>query len=185
VRGSRRRPGSGSRRTPGRRCGTRARPRAHRRATGGWADRGRPAHRFPAAFAVVAGLPQAGTPQDHRGLARRRPGLAAALVVCLFGLVGTPPTAVFVGTLTVFTAAVEAGLGWLAVLAVVNTVAGVFSCLRWIARRARTRRAAAGRRARTRPHPGRGLRLRRRGGCGALVGVLAGVVLPLLAGPVV
>jgi NADH-quinone oxidoreductase subunit N len=85
------------------------------------------------AFAVVAALPAARTLDDYRGLARRRPGLAAALVVCLLGLVGTPPTAVFLGKLTVFTAAIDGGFAWLAVLAVVNTVASVFYYLRWIA----------------------------------------------------
>lgn len=84
------------------------------------------------AFAVVAGLPAAHSLDDYRGLVRRRPGLAVALVVCLLGLIGTPPTAVFVGKLTIFTAAVEGGFTWLAVLAVVNTVASVFYYLRWI-----------------------------------------------------
>jgi NADH-quinone oxidoreductase subunit N len=85
------------------------------------------------AFAVVAELRGARTIDDYRGLARRHPGLAAVLVVCLLGLVGTPPTAVFVGKLTVFTAAIDGGLAWLAVLAVVNTIASLFYYLRWIA----------------------------------------------------
>jgi NADH-quinone oxidoreductase subunit N len=85
------------------------------------------------AFAVVAELPHARTIDDYRGAARRHPVLVAALVVCLLGLIGTPPTAVFVGKLTVFTAAVDGGYAWLAVLAVVNTVASVFYYLRWIA----------------------------------------------------
>jgi NADH-quinone oxidoreductase subunit N len=84
------------------------------------------------AFAVVAELPHARTLDDYRGMARRRPALAAALVVCLLGLIGTPPTAVFVGKLMVFTAAVEGGFAWLAVVAIVNTVASVFYYLRWI-----------------------------------------------------
>jgi NADH-quinone oxidoreductase subunit N len=86
-----------------------------------------------AAFAVVAALPELSTLDDHRGLARRHPTLTAALVVALLGLVGTPPTAVFVGKLTVFTAAVDGGLAWLVVVAVINTVASVFYYLRWIA----------------------------------------------------
>jgi NADH-quinone oxidoreductase subunit N len=85
------------------------------------------------AFAVVAALPNARTIADYRGAARRHPALIGALAVCLFGLIGTPPTAVFLGKLGVFTAAVEGGLGWLAVLAVVNTVASVFYYLRWLA----------------------------------------------------
>jgi len=70
------------------------------------------------AFAVVAELPHAGTIEDYRGAARRHPALIGALVVSLFGLIGIPPTAVFVGKLTVFTAAVDGGLAWLAVVAI-------------------------------------------------------------------
>jgi NADH-quinone oxidoreductase subunit N len=85
------------------------------------------------AFAVVAALPHARTLADFRGLARTQPWLAAALAVCLLGLVGTPPTAVFAGKLTVFTAAGDGGLGWLVVVAAINTVASLFYYLRWIA----------------------------------------------------
>jgi NADH-quinone oxidoreductase subunit N len=89
------------------------------------------------AFAVAAAVTTpdgaARTIDDFRGLARRHPALAAALVVCLLGLVGTPPTAVFLGKLAVFTAAVDGGMAWLTVLALVNTVASLFYYLRWIA----------------------------------------------------
>ncbi|MEU3750163.1 MULTISPECIES: NADH-quinone oxidoreductase subunit N [Streptomyces] len=84
------------------------------------------------AFAVVCALPQATRLADYRGLARRRPLLAASLVICLLGLVGTPPTAVFVGKLEAFSAAFDGGYAWLAVLAAVNTVASLFYYLRWI-----------------------------------------------------
>ncbi|MGC5345564.1 NADH-quinone oxidoreductase subunit N [Streptomyces sp. DT171] len=84
------------------------------------------------AFAVVCALPDARETADYRGLARRRPLLAASLVVCLLGLVGTPPTAVFLGKLEAFTAAFDGGHGRLAVLAAVNTVASLFYYLRWI-----------------------------------------------------
>ncbi|MCP2355904.1 NADH-quinone oxidoreductase subunit N [Nonomuraea thailandensis] len=69
---------------------------------------------------------------DYAGLARSSPGLVLALIVCLLGLVGTPPTAVFVGKVLVFAAAWDGGYAWLAVVAVVNTVASVFYYLRWI-----------------------------------------------------
>jgi NADH-quinone oxidoreductase subunit N len=85
------------------------------------------------AFAVVAELPAMRTLSDAAGMFRRHPGLALTLVVCLLGLVGTPPTAVFVGKLTVFSAAIDGDLGWLVVIAAVNTVASVFYYLRWIA----------------------------------------------------
>lgn len=85
------------------------------------------------AFAVVTELPHARTLDDYRGLARRRPALAAVLLVCLLGLVGTPPTGVFLGKLEIFTAAIDGGYAWLAALAVANTVASLFYYLRWLA----------------------------------------------------
>jgi NADH-quinone oxidoreductase subunit N len=51
-------------------------------------------------------------------------------VVRLLGLVGTPPTAVFLGKLQLFTTAINGG--WLAGLAVVNTIASLFYYLRWL-----------------------------------------------------
>ncbi len=86
------------------------------------------------AFAVVCVLPALRTLDDYRGLFRTHRWLALSLIVCLLGLVGTPPTAVFVGKLTAFTAALDAGLGWLVVLALINSVASVFYYLRWIYR---------------------------------------------------
>ncbi|MDT0303702.1 NADH-quinone oxidoreductase subunit N [Streptomonospora wellingtoniae] len=84
------------------------------------------------AFAAVCALPRAERLDQWRGLFGRRPWLALSLVVCLLGLVGTPPTAVFVGKLTVFTAAFDAGLVWLVVLAAATTAASLFYYLRWI-----------------------------------------------------
>ncbi|WP_432111435.1 NADH-quinone oxidoreductase subunit N [Streptomyces sp. YPW6] len=85
------------------------------------------------AFAVVTQLPRARTLDDYRGLARRRPGLTAVLLVCLLGLVGTPPTGVFLGKLEIFSATIDGGYTWLAALAVANTVASLFYYLRWLA----------------------------------------------------
>lgn len=86
-----------------------------------------------AAFAVVAAEPGRTDLTGYRGLASRRPWLAGSLLVALLGLVGTPPTIVFVGKLTTFTAAWNGGLAWLVVVAAVNTVASLFYYLRWIA----------------------------------------------------
>ena len=85
------------------------------------------------AFAVACALPDRRTIDDYRGLLRRHPWLALSLVVCLLGLVGTPPTAVFAGKLTIFTAAFDGGYAWLVVVAAVNTVASLFYYLRWVA----------------------------------------------------
>lgn len=97
-----------------------------------------------AAFAVTVALPAQDRLEHFRGLATRRPLLALALLVSLLGLVGIPPSAGFVGKLTVFTAAWEAGLSWLVVVAAGNTVASLFYYLRWLAPAFDWREAAAG-----------------------------------------
>jgi NADH-quinone oxidoreductase subunit N len=85
------------------------------------------------AFAAVAATPAARTITDWATAVGRHRGLVVSLVVCLLGLVGTPPTAVFVGKLAVFAAAWDGALVWLVVVAAVNTVASLFYYLRWIA----------------------------------------------------
>jgi len=84
------------------------------------------------AFAVIAAEPRRRTLADYRGLSAQRPWLASALLVALLSLVGTPPTAVFVGKLTVFTAGWQGGYAWLVLVAVLNSVASLFYYLRWI-----------------------------------------------------
>lgn len=85
------------------------------------------------AFAAAAAVPAATVLGSWRGTGRQHPWLLVSLAVCLLGLVGTPPTAVFVGKLTVFAATADGGLFWLVVVAAVNTVASLFYYLRWIA----------------------------------------------------
>ncbi|WP_249051652.1 NADH-quinone oxidoreductase subunit N [Cellulomonas fimi] len=89
------------------------------------------------AFSAAAALPHATTLTDWAAAARGRPWLVLSLVVVLLGLVGTPPTAVFLGKVAVFSATADGGLGWLVVLAAINTVASLFYYLRWIAPAAR------------------------------------------------
>ncbi|WP_231851794.1 NADH-quinone oxidoreductase subunit N [Modestobacter italicus] len=96
------------------------------------------------AFAAVAAFPEARSISDWAAAAGRNRWVVVSLVVCLLGLVGTPPTAVFVGKLAVFTATWDGGLAWLVVLAAVNTVASLFYYLRWIAPAAVAREAPAG-----------------------------------------
>lgn len=74
------------------------------------------------AFAVVAAVPDRRTVADSRGLVRAHPGLTGALVLALLGLLGTPPLSVFVGKLTVASAAVDGGSAWLAGALVASTV---------------------------------------------------------------
>ena len=84
-------------------------------------------------FAAVAAEPGRTDVDDWRGLARSRPGLTASLGVSLLGLVGTPPTAVFVAKLLTIAVTWEAGLPWLSVLVAANTVLSLAYYLRWLA----------------------------------------------------
>ncbi|MFP6627109.1 MAG: NADH-quinone oxidoreductase subunit N [Deltaproteobacteria bacterium] len=59
---------------------------------------------------------------DLAGLSRRHPLLAATMTVFLLSLTGFPPLGGFIGKLYVFAAALDAGLVWLVVVAVVNSV---------------------------------------------------------------
>ncbi|WP_292680046.1 NADH-quinone oxidoreductase subunit N [Microbacterium sp. SCN 69-37] len=85
-----------------------------------------------AAFAVVAALPDRVDLASWRGAGSRHPLLVGALIVSLLSVIGTPPTLVFVGKLSVFVVAAEAGLVWLVIVAIAVSVASVFYALRWI-----------------------------------------------------
>ena len=86
-----------------------------------------------ACFAVLRAEPERVRVEQWRGVARRRPGLVVALGVALLGLVGTPPTAVFVAKVATIAVTWEAGLAWLAVLVAANTVLSLAYYLRWLA----------------------------------------------------
>ena len=58
--------------------------------------------------------------------------MAAALVVHLLGLVGTPPAVVFVGKLLAFSTAAEAGLTWLVVVGASTRSRAGTDYLRWL-----------------------------------------------------
>jgi proton-translocating NADH-quinone oxidoreductase chain N len=60
--------------------------------------------------------------EDYAGLSTRAPAVALVLIICLLSLAGIPPTAGFVGKLWLFSAAIEDGLIWLAVVGVINSV---------------------------------------------------------------
>jgi NADH-quinone oxidoreductase subunit N len=71
--------------------------------------------------------------EAYAGMHQRAPELAWPLLLCLLSLVGIPPLAGFVGRLTLFSAAIEAGLLWLAIVGVVGSVislAGVWKIAR-------------------------------------------------------
>ncbi|MFQ6112428.1 MAG: NADH-quinone oxidoreductase subunit N, partial [Nitrospinota bacterium] len=86
------------------------------------------------AFGVVAALETreggALDLRDYRGLGYKYPGLAFAMGVFMFSLSGIPPTAGFVGKFYIFSAAVNSGFIWLAVIGVLNSVVSVYFYLR-------------------------------------------------------
>jgi len=69
---------------------------------------------------------------DLKGLYRRSPLLAATLAVSAFGMTGIPPTIGFTGKFLVFTAAMDRGLHWLVILAVINAAISAFYYLKMV-----------------------------------------------------
>jgi len=67
---------------------------------------------------------------DLAGQGWKRPVVALALTVCLFSLAGIPPLVGFTAKFVVFRAAVNAGLVWLAVIGVINSLISAFYYLR-------------------------------------------------------
>ncbi|MGW7200013.1 NADH-quinone oxidoreductase subunit N [Streptomyces chryseus] len=71
---------------------------------------------------------------DYRGLYATRPLAALALGFFLLCLAGLPPGIIgLFAKVTVFSAAVDAGLGWLAVVMAVNVVIALYYYLQWTA----------------------------------------------------
>jgi NADH-quinone oxidoreductase subunit N len=66
------------------------------------------------------------TIDDMRGLARRSPGAAAAVLIVLLSLTGIPPTAGFFGKYLLFASAVEKGMYLVAVAGALNSVISLF-----------------------------------------------------------
>ena len=85
-------------------------------------------------FAVVIALSRKGEEspfiKGYAGLAVRHPVLAFVMSLFLFSLAGIPPLAGFMAKFYVFSAAISAGYVWLTVIAVVNSVIGVYVYLR-------------------------------------------------------
>jgi NADH-quinone oxidoreductase subunit N len=68
--------------------------------------------------------------RDFAGLWRSRPGLAGLMTIFLLSLGGLPPTAGFIGKWYIFSAAIQEGHYWLAVIGVLTSVISVFFYLR-------------------------------------------------------
>ncbi|MCC7164465.1 MAG: NADH-quinone oxidoreductase subunit N [Anaerolineae bacterium] len=69
---------------------------------------------------------------QYGGMIKRAPLLAVLMVFFMLSLAGIPPTAGFLGKFFVFGSAVNAGLGWLAVLGVINSLISVYYYFRVI-----------------------------------------------------
>ncbi|MFD7934843.1 NADH-quinone oxidoreductase subunit N [Streptomyces sp. NPDC048253] len=71
---------------------------------------------------------------DYRGLYAKHPAAALLLAFFLLCLAGLPPGIIgLFAKVTVFSAAVDAGLGWLAVVMAVNVVIALYYYLQWTA----------------------------------------------------
>ena len=68
--------------------------------------------------------------QDFSGMGKRAPVLASALTLCLISLIGMPPAVGFMGKFYIFSGAVQNGLLWLVIIAVINSVISAYYYLR-------------------------------------------------------
>ena len=62
----------------------------------------------------------------YSGLSRRSPGLGLAGLVALLSLAGMPPFVGFAAKFFVFSAAIEAGWVWLAIVGILNSIVGLY-----------------------------------------------------------
>jgi NADH-quinone oxidoreductase subunit N len=67
---------------------------------------------------------------DYIGMRKRAPLLAVALSFCLISLIGLPPTAGLIAKIYIFSGAVQHGLLWLVIVAVINSCVSAFYYLR-------------------------------------------------------
>lgn len=88
------------------------------------------------AFSIVAMLRKDGIEgeeiEDFTGLAKRHPLAALLMLIFMVSLAGIPPTAGFIGKFYIFMSAVEAGLTWLAVVALIFAVISAYYYLRLV-----------------------------------------------------
>ena len=69
---------------------------------------------------------------DLSGLSKTNPGMAISFTIFMFSLIGIPPLLGFFGKWYAFAPAFEAGLAWLAVVALILSVVGAFYYLRLV-----------------------------------------------------
>ncbi|HSR19920.1 MAG TPA: NADH-quinone oxidoreductase subunit N [Anaerolineales bacterium] len=82
-----------------------------------------------AAFGVVMAVGWvAGSDEydSYRGLSRRSPALALAMLVAFLSLAGMPPFGGFIAKVLVFAAGMQSGYAWLVAIGIINSVIGVY-----------------------------------------------------------
>jgi NADH-quinone oxidoreductase subunit N len=88
-------------------------------------------------FALIISMQRNGEPAetvaDLAGLAQKRAWMAALFTMLLFSIAGIPPFAGFIGKFLVLSAAVDAGLVWLAIVGAVAAVVSAAYYLRILA----------------------------------------------------
>jgi NADH-quinone oxidoreductase subunit N len=81
------------------------------------------------AFAIISLVAKGGTERtalaDLHGLYKREPFAAGALVIFMASLIGIPPTSGFLGKLFIINDALQAHLGWLALVLAVNSIISI------------------------------------------------------------
>jgi NADH-quinone oxidoreductase subunit N len=86
------------------------------------------------AFAVVVLMRRADVVgdelKDYTGLYQRQPFAAFAMLLFMLSLGGIPPTAGFMGKFWLFSAAIESGYVWLAVIGVLNSAVSLYYYVR-------------------------------------------------------
>jgi NADH-quinone oxidoreductase subunit N len=84
--------------------------------------------------AIIALSNKTGTDKidDYAGMGKRAPFIASAFSLCLFSLTGLPPTAGLIAKLYIFNGAVQGGLLWLVIIAVINSCVSAYYYLRVI-----------------------------------------------------
>jgi NADH-quinone oxidoreductase subunit N len=75
------------------------------------------------AFSRVTGLEDL---KDYAGMSRRSPWLALMMLSAFLSLAGMPPFGGFIAKVVVFAAGVQAGYVWLVIIAIINSVIGLF-----------------------------------------------------------
>lgn len=82
---------------------------------------------FAVAAAISGDAEEGAQISNYRGLARRRPWLAAAMTLFLLALSGLPPTAGFLGKILILATSVSSGYAWLAAVLIVGTAISLYA----------------------------------------------------------